>query len=1420
MKDIDSFFETAILRGYAVPGSLRVIAEWNYNSLFDVSPVNDPDDTGWVLNKDLFPAKSVADQLRPSTGVFYGITDEALTDASTLGLDANRYYTIDELNNYKYWICPTPSSPTPNDSDLGFNIITDYAVSRGTLLLDYGNFLNMNKLSVTFNLGPTPADWSIWVFEQTVNDWVEINNPTIDPITGKAQVWWDGSAWVGTQQLSETVYRKISKVKMEVRSLTEPNKRLQVIEVSGRREIDMTPRVQEYNISTSMDDESYLYPVGRMSANDGRITFNNDDLALNGEDPTSDFYGALVGWCQYRTYVSFDLSEWGGSSNYLMRTGTMYANDFQQVNEYEYQVELFDIFKILQTINCPALLIEGQSIARIVATILDMVGVDAYRFEFSDFDVTNNVKYFWTDGTQKVFEALDSLMKSHQAALFVDDNGFIRLLTRNDILPVAGEEPDWILKGEKEGLDLADIITLKKKYAIQINKVNIKYTKREAKTDAADIREQPLTSQIWQAEDTVVLRAAPLVRNMYIDDGSGIGNFSFEGYDAINGMHDWAAYNCTLTQSMDHAYEAYYSGKIVPNGIAAQVSIESTKVNVPSDKSLSTTARVWLNTVAPNNFSMTVRWWDANNNLISRSDEWVSVPAGSWQEVVTTFTAPNDDAKYATVMPTLRGTPTQTWYIDRVILYPTGYFDAADIWVSPEKAATWPFKGKVNIDGELIEFDGKSYGWWQWTNGTPIYRENIVHNEDERKQWDRFSYNSYTLGGIQGGVSTNPIYQNRYIGRIHVSKRDADGSGQRKVHRTNQKYGWYTMDMWCQKSNSWGFPGKYWTPGGNQYNYNNLRDWDKKINWTECQSRVTVANSILTVDNLSHNSAPDHPSHATIATIDMGDTEYREFGTRLKIRSNTKGQAVIVLYPTNLSGYDNNNPSTTEIFNANRCYLINIFSTEYVESKNRTINEITVQYKNGDSLSRVWSGGQVGGNGGQIKIDYDKWYDIDIVYRDGAGENLEGGGFYGARSAIEIYVDGAFMDTFYPGENDSIRPTSLIGIGARDTTIVDFEYLYGSTTSTTGRAIYKDNELFDAYNLTLSAGTNMYESITLPIGNDWEGDGVISLSTFGADASLIDFEVISYDRSQSKKLIGSTPITLKKEQRLSYQLADIMQIPGQLRIRYSATNPISICFEYSKVRNYPYGIDTEPIPPPSSYYDLLKGGFVSTKVDEMFFTPQRFFNTQYLSHNITTPTYLSYFFEDFGSIVHEVRDFEVDFDPAPAKGVSVYSSNPHSKVINQRYSPVKGYFTLVNTSHRDEIINGTEELDESNSIDYSLLMYGYVLEEKGSDTEEVKNELSIRRHGTISEDLDADWIFTKDEAKALGAWIVDHWGDSMDTLELQTFLTLFLEVGDHVKVHYPNANINPDWYYIVAGKELSYDNEGLSFNVIVRRVTP
>lgn len=1270
MQDMDSFFETAIRRGYELKGSPRAIAEWNYNNIFNTTVTTIPDDQNWIMNKSLYPLTSIGSGFRPNSGIFYAVTNESSTDGSS-GIGANRYYALDAISSYKYWVCPTPSAKSPRNAigaTLPTTDPTDYAVDRGVVELDYGQFVNSNKLSITFNLGPTPTDWTVSVFEEVSNAWIDIVNPDVDPLTGKCEIWWNGTSWIQTQQLDESLFQSISKVKINIAAVDMSSRRIQLIEISARREIELTNRLGQYTMTMTLDNHDYIHPIGRMSADDGAITFDNSDLKINHDDTTSDFYGALEGWCQYRTYVQYDLAAYGGSL-YNVRTGTMYANDWQQENEFTYTIELFDILKVLQSIDCPALLLENQSLANIISNLLDMIGIDTYDFEATDFDSTNIVKYFWTDGTEKVFDALDGLCNSHQAALFVDEFGIIKLMSRNDITPKVGETVVWEFSGVDHAPNLADILTLKKEYETVTNKVKINYKKRQAKVDAQDITQQVLTSSVYEASDTIVLRSAPLVHSV------------------------------------------------------------NTTPSIPSDN-----------------------------------------------------------------------------------------YD--HIFIDPSQVETWPYTGKVNIDGESIEYTGKGYYWWDLT-GTPTLHENIVTSDDERKAFDQQTYTSFSQGGTTGGVSSDPSQQNRYSGRLWVTNRDLEQTGL-KPHGIGQMYGWYTMDFWNNAAMSPSYPTKYFTSGGGVYNLTNIKDWVNRPGWLDCQRRASVANSVLTIDNMINNNIH---TKSTMTTIDVQSSEYREFGTRLRHRSGGVSKAGIMFYASNAVGYDNVNDPLNEVFNANRCYLINIFTTAYVESINRVdCNEISVQVKNGDSLTFLHSNHptDLPAPPGQIQIVPDTWYDIDVVFQEavyGYGPDGVPSGPLG-RSTIQVWVDGTFVGTW--DTDDNIRPTPCFGLCSKDSSIIDFEDFYAAETSSKSRIRYTDDDKFNAYNMQLPSGTNKVAELELPLEGggasdaSWLGMSVISLATSMADATISSIKLIGIAQP-TVELLGSTGMVLKKDQRWAFQVNDAILSASEVKITYTSTNTISLTVESSLIRSYPYGVETEPTIPANGYYDIVKGGYFSTKKDDMIFLKNGF-STNYLDNTNLSPSTIDMFYEDFGSIVHEVRDFDVELSNSPAKGVGVYSSNDNVKLVDFKYSPTRGYFTLANASHDDEIVNGTKQIDDSNSIDYSLMLYGYILEDDGDSTETVQDDLSIRRRGIISQDLDANWIFSKDEAVALGQWIVQHWSGAMDAIQLTTFCSTFIQIGDKVSVDYPNASIDPTWIFIVTGKEAVFDDGGLQTTITIRRV--
>jgi hypothetical protein len=1280
MQELDSFYETAIKRGHHIEGAPIVVAEWNFNNIFEPTVSNPPDDQDWAYGKKYFPVKSVSNSIRPkSSGIFAAFTNDAwTTDEFTLGVSGQRYYTTgsDPEKAFNYWICPTVSdfvkvgSGTTADEDS--SLPASYAVSRGTVLLEYPGYVNLNKVKVLFNLGPAPSDWSIFLHTDGApgDGYVEIENPTVDPITGKAQVWWNGTAWVETQQLDESIYARVDKIKVEVRAVDQPGKYLQIVEIAGGREIDLTQRVLNYSVNFQMDDVDFITPVGRIVSADGSITFNNTDLKINEQDQFSDFYGLLAGRCEYRTYVKYRLQDYGGG-DVIMRTGTLYSNDWQQVNEYEYQVELWDILKLLQITKIPARLYDNVQIARVVSQVLDSVGIDSYNIDPQDFDATSVVKYFWVSGDETVFDSLDNLCKSYQAAIYVDEYGVVQLLNR---IQIANETdtPVWTFKGEEVDDDIADIASLQKKYNLQANDVTIKYNEMEAAIDVADISaqitDQPNTSKLWEAQDTILLRSAAITRDISAD-------------------------------GLDHS---------------------------------------------------------------------------------------------------------------------TSY---KDIYLNANSVITWPYQGKVNIDGELIEYDGKEYYSWNFSTNPPVKTTTVVKSDDEKRALDKATYLSYDPDnpGIPGTFASDLTRQNKFSGKLIVSKRDADETSRQGAHYNYWNYGWMGMHAAAGAPVNPAFPGKYVQPGGSTYNQTYLQDYVNRPGWTSYQTRWSLTDSVVKCNNTD-----DGDINSSVFIRDVGNTECSEIGTRIRLTGDSSGG--IIFYLTDAAGYDVLNPTLTDPLLANRWYQLTICTTSAVEKIGRTVNEVTLEVKNGNTMSRMTStrangwGGPAVGSDGLWEIREATWYDVDLIIKDAGphGEDPSGA----TSTLIEVYIDGRWVDTWTT--NDNIRPTGLMGVHARQKSIVEYDYFYATSSQSNSNPGSTNDENFDVNIFNFEAGTNVKKILNLAraTSNQDGYQSVLSFSTGSAQATISSLKVKGDTGTQIRPLtywptkeLG--PIVVKPRTRVTVYLDGAVKNASIVELTYTCTEELSACWEYTTERNFPYNKVNIITPTDDSFYDIAKNGYLSSKHN--YFSIDNTIYPAYTQSSIVVDN-RGLFTDDFGAMAHEVRDFEVDFDVKPAKGVRVYLSNNKVRVVSQTYNPEKGIFTLSNASNRDEIVNGTEELNDTDSIDHVLMLYGYILEDKGEKTKVVKNEGSIRKYGPVSIDIDASWVFNEAEADALGNWVVEHWSDPMDTITLEVFSNTFSQIGDKVNIVYANANIESSWLYIISERSTSFDNDGLSTTVTLRRV--
>lgn len=194
--------------------------------------------------------------------------------------------------------------------------------------------------------------------------------------------------------------------------------------------------------------------------------------------------------------------------------------------------------------------------------------------------------------------------------------------------------------------------------------------------------------------------------------------------------------------------------------------------------------------------------------------------------------------------------------------------------------------------------------------------------------------------------------------------------------------------------------------------------------------------------------------------------------------------------------------------------------------------------------------------------------------------------------------------------------------------------------------------------------------------------------------------------------------------------------------------------------------------------------------------------------------------DDFGPIVHEVREFEIDFATAPVVYSQLYFSND-SQVICPEYNatPFGASFVLANISRDNAVVDGEDTLTfgEDSPVEQVFIVYGrtFIAEDERKYT--VKNNQAIIRRGEVNVEIASKWIQSEESAKSLGEWITYHWSGGNDQVSLKSFGNPVLQLGDVVSINDPSSSMAPSTHqYFIVGISQNY-GEGLETTFTLRR---
>jgi hypothetical protein len=254
---------------------------------------------------------------------------------------------------------------------------------------------------------------------------------------------------------------------------------------------------------------------------------------------------------------------------------------------------------------------------------------------------------------------------------------------------------------------------------------------------------------------------------------------------------------------------------------------------------------------------------------------------------------------------------------------------------------------------------------------------------------------------------------------------------------------------------------------------------------------------------------------------------------------------------------------------------------------------------------------------------------------------------------------------------------------------------------------------------------------------------------------------------------------------------------------------------------YLYGIKKAgiDIPDDFSFMDKVRRSYVGDLWSKEWVFVRKTKKRRHKKHtNIIKYKVNERFMDDFGPYVHEIREFDVKFDPSPVLHSRLYLTNDWSAtVLDYNADPFGAKFTMANTYRNNAVIQGDDTLSYAGSgasINQILTVFGRALIVDDSQTVIAKNDAQIRRRGKIESDLDSSWVQSEAMAQEVADWLNDNFSYGNKNVSLGVFGNPLVEVGDVVHVTYPEKHIDDDFF--VLGTNNQFD-QGLSTTLTLRR---
>jgi hypothetical protein len=259
-------------------------------------------------------------------------------------------------------------------------------------------------------------------------------------------------------------FQFVKGIRIVVDTMTQQNSMFDLIEMSPRLVSNLSDKTISYSIDKIASDIGNTgIPVGQLLASTGSLSLFDYDqsfneynvLTTNGTTITGSLIADISSKnLQFKFYEQIiDDRSYPTVSDYFVPIKTMYVDGFPEISAEDRTttLKLRDLLFYFESTIAPSLLLRNVSVSYAIATLLDNIGFSNYKFYRNAGESEDKIPYFYIAPDTNVAQILNDIAQSTQTAMFFDEDNNLVAMSRNYIMPKAGERAtDLTLYGTKD----------------------------------------------------------------------------------------------------------------------------------------------------------------------------------------------------------------------------------------------------------------------------------------------------------------------------------------------------------------------------------------------------------------------------------------------------------------------------------------------------------------------------------------------------------------------------------------------------------------------------------------------------------------------------------------------------------------------------------------------------------------------------------------------------------------------------------------------------------------------------------------------------------------------------------------------------------------------------------------------------------